>query len=133
MKCFISRVLLFSFNGQTPHQAMLTTTASLPHAAEDGASRWMDWTLALRANDAQIWEKALRKLRGRQMPPPGSPQPPQKISIVCVWMENTLDTQPQSQAAMCRFSAEPHRYAATVKALVGVEVNAKEFCRRTSR
>src|SRR5262245_6760695 len=30
------------------------------------------------ADDAQIWEKALRKLRGHQMPPPGSPQPPQK-------------------------------------------------------
>src|SRR5258708_29490374 len=29
-------------------------------------------------DDAQVWEKALRKLRGHQMPPPGSPQPPQK-------------------------------------------------------
>src|SRR5262245_61672784 len=29
-------------------------------------------------DDAQIWEKALRKLRGHQMPPPGSPQPSQK-------------------------------------------------------
>src|SRR6476469_8371167 len=29
-------------------------------------------------DDAQVWEKALRKLRGNQMPPPGSPQPSQK-------------------------------------------------------
>src|SRR5580693_664202 len=29
-------------------------------------------------DDAQIWEKALRKLRGHQMPPPGLPQPSQK-------------------------------------------------------
>ena len=41
------------------------------------------------ADDAQIWEKALRKLRGHQMPPPGSPQPPQKdVDSFAAWMEN---------------------------------------------
>src|SRR5262249_44369574 len=30
------------------------------------------------ANDAAIWEKAVRKLRGRLMPPPGAKQPEQK-------------------------------------------------------
>src|SRR5262252_1038527 len=45
------------------------------------------------ADDAQVWEKALRKLRGHQMPPPGSPQPPQKdVESFVVWMENTLDS-----------------------------------------
>src|SRR5262245_53111465 len=34
--------------------------------------------LAAAPADAQLWEKALRKLRGRQMPPPGTPQPAQK-------------------------------------------------------
>src|SRR4051794_20680498 len=34
--------------------------------------------LKVAENDAQIWEKVLRKLRGHQMPPPGSPQPMQK-------------------------------------------------------
>src|SRR6516165_4101491 len=34
--------------------------------------------LKLAENDAQPWEKVLRKLRGRLMPPPGSPQPEQK-------------------------------------------------------
>src|SRR5581483_5883184 len=29
------------------------------------------------ANDAAIWEKAVRKLRGRLMPPPGAKQPEQ--------------------------------------------------------
>ena len=29
------------------------------------------------ASDAETWEKAIRKLRGRQMPPPGKPQPDQ--------------------------------------------------------
>ena len=45
------------------------------------------------ADDAQIWEKALRKLRGNQMPPPGSPQPPQKdVDSFVAWMENALDS-----------------------------------------
>src|SRR5262252_4772794 len=45
------------------------------------------------ADDAQIWEKALRKLRGHQMPPPGSPKPPQKdVDSFVAWMENALDS-----------------------------------------
>src|ERR671930_1605556 len=44
-------------------------------------------------DDAQIWEKALRKLRGHQMPPPGSPQPQQKdVDSFVAWMENALDS-----------------------------------------
>src|SRR5262245_35487553 len=85
-------------------------------------------------DDAQIWEKALRKLRGHQMPPPGSPQPPQKdVDSFVAWMENTLDS-----AAGDRYGKGPKagyvpiqrlnrtEYAASVKALVGVDVNPKE-------
>src|SRR5215831_13658152 len=44
-------------------------------------------------DDAQVWEKAMRKLRGHQMPPPGSPQPPQKdVDSFVAWMENALDS-----------------------------------------
>src|SRR3954467_4995926 len=44
-------------------------------------------------DDAQVWEKALRKLRGHQMPPPGSPQPAQKdVDSFAAWMENALDS-----------------------------------------
>ena len=31
--------------------------------------------------DAELWEKAVRKLRGRVMPPAGQPQPEQKTSM----------------------------------------------------
>jgi hypothetical protein len=49
--------------------------------------------LALDATHADVWEKALRKLRGRQMPPPGSRQPDQKeIDTFVTWMEATLDS-----------------------------------------
>ncbi len=43
--------------------------------------------------DAETWEKAIRKLRGRLMPPPGEPQPDQATLDGFVgWMETKLDT-----------------------------------------
>ena len=42
--------------------------------------------------DAEIWEKAIRKLRGRLMPPPGETQPDQPtIDRFVSWMEGQLD------------------------------------------
>src|SRR4051794_6083688 len=99
------------------------------------------------ADDAQIWEKALRKLRGHQMPPPGSPQPPQKdVDSFAVWMENALDSAAGDSHARESASSEAGsikhapkagyvpiqrlnrtEYAASVKALLGVNVNPKEL------
>ena len=85
-------------------------------------------------DDAQVWEKALRKLRGHQMPPPGSPQPPQKdVDSFVAWMENALDSAAgDSRAKGPKAGYVPIQrlnrteYAASVKALVGVDVNPKE-------
>jgi mono/diheme cytochrome c family protein len=50
--------------------------------------------------DADIWEKALRKLRGRQMPPPGSRQPDQsEVDAFASWMEAQLDDTTGENAA----------------------------------
>src|SRR5262245_26193700 len=85
-------------------------------------------------DDAQVWEKALRKLRGHQMPPPGSPQPPQKdVDSFVAWMENALDSAAgDSHAKGPKAGYVPIQrlnrteYAASVKALMGVDVNPKE-------
>ncbi len=51
-------------------------------------------TAASIGEHAETWEKALRKLRGRQMPPPGSRQPDQQeIDAFVAWMEATLDAR----------------------------------------
>src|SRR5262245_58860722 len=84
--------------------------------------------------DAAVWEKALRKLRGHQMPPPGSPQPPQKdVDSFVAWMENALDSATgDSRAKSPKAGYVPIQrlnrteYTASVKALVGVDVNPKE-------
>src|SRR5690554_4166616 len=43
-------------------------------------------------HDAVVWEEVMRKMRGRLMPPPGSPQPEQEqIDAFVAAMEGTLD------------------------------------------
>ena len=43
-------------------------------------------------DDAHVWEEAVKKLRGRLMPPPDKPQPAQKeIDVQVAWLETKLD------------------------------------------
>src|SRR5215475_13864853 len=85
-------------------------------------------------DDAQVWEKALRKLRGHQIPPPGSPQPPQKdVDSFVAWMENALDSAAgDSNVKGPKAGYVPIQrlnrteYAASVKALLGVDLNPKD-------
>src|SRR5438067_2802443 len=130
--------------GPDQHRAMLNTYCVTCHN-----TRLKTGGLALDGeawDDAQVWEKALRKLRGNQMPPPGSPQPPQKdVDSFAAWMENALDSAAGDGHAKGGASAEARsikqgpkagyvpiqrlnrtEYAASVKALVGVDVNPKE-------
>ncbi len=82
------------------------------------------------AGDAVVWEKVLRKLRGRLMPPPGLPQPPQKdIDSFTDSMESALDTQAKGPKAGYVSIQRLNRteYAASVKALIGVDVDEKEI------
>src|SRR5580704_5082399 len=108
MKCFVSvgalLVLLISpavlqnrAVAQAPadqNRALLTTYCITCHNSRLKTGGLALDTLNLQSapDDAQVWEKALRKLRGHLMPPPGSPQPPQKdVDAFTAWMENTLD------------------------------------------
>jgi len=82
------------------------------------------------AEHPEIWEKAIRKLRGRLMPPPGARQPDQQdIDSFVAWMENTLDTQAKGPKSGFVSVQRLNRteYAAAVKALVGVDVNTKDI------
>ncbi len=79
--------------------------------------------------NADVWEKALRKLRGNLMPPPGSPQPSAKqIAGFSTWMETELDSHATGPKAGHVPIQRLNRteYAAAVKDLVGVEVDEAE-------
>jgi mono/diheme cytochrome c family protein len=119
-----------------PQRAMLNTYCVGCHntRVRTGGIAFDALDLQTAADNAQIWEKALRKLRGRLMPPPGAPQPQQKdIDSFTAWMENKLDSQAaDAHSKTPKAGYVPIQrlnrteYAATVKALVGVEVNAKD-------
>src|SRR5689334_17809338 len=84
--------------GADPHRAMLTKYCFTCHSTrlKTGGLALDRLDLQTSPDDAQIWEKALRKLRGHLMPPPGAPQPPQTdVDSFVAWMEHTLDTHPK--------------------------------------
>src|SRR5579863_2520260 len=60
------------------HWAFLQQYCSKCHNAEDWAGGIAFDTMSPQEipNDAKVWEHAVSKLRGRLMPPPGNPQPP---------------------------------------------------------
>jgi hypothetical protein len=76
------------------------------------------------------WEKVLKKLDGRLMPPPGNPQPEQaRIDDFIGWVEDTLDKNP----AMPKAGHVPIQrlnrteYARTVRDLIGVDIKAEDY------
>ncbi|HLG56201.1 MAG TPA: DUF1592 domain-containing protein [Vicinamibacterales bacterium] len=92
---------------------------------------------------ADVWEAAVRKLRGRLMPPPGSRQPDQReIDAFVTWMEATLDAPPSgpdSVAGLPRRSRQAKaghvpmqrmtrtEYGTAVNDLLGIELDAKQL------
>jgi len=84
--------------------------------------------------DAETWEKAVRKLRGRLMPPAGNPQPDaQAVQSFVTWMEGNLDRAGQTRTdpghvALHRLNRK--EYANAVRDLLDVEVDAGELLPR---
>src|SRR6202521_2311966 len=82
------------------------------------------------AQHPEIFEKAVRKLRGRQMPPPGMPQPSQKeVDALIAWLENTLDESSKAHLAGRVPVQRLNRteYANAVKDLLAVEIDPTQY------
>lgn len=85
------------------------------------------------AQDAEEWEKAVLKLRGRLMPPAGQKQPTQpEVDAFVSYLETSLD----SAAKAAKHAHVGHvpiqrlnrvEFATTVKNLVGVDVDPKQI------
>src|SRR5579862_8315979 len=120
-----------------PNRAMLNTYCVGCHSArlKTGGLVLEGLSTQQVASDAATWEKVLKKLRGRLMPPPGLPQPPQKdIDSFTAYMENALDTQEKATQAKGPTAGyvpiqrlNRAEYAASVKALIGVDVDEKDI------
>jgi hypothetical protein len=78
----------------------------------------------------EIFEKAVRKLRGRQMPPPGNLQPSQKeVDELIGWLESTLDESSKAHLAGRVPVQRLNRteYANAVKDLLAVEIDPSQY------
>jgi hypothetical protein len=83
------------------------------------------------AQHAQVLEKAVRKLRGRMMPPPKEPRPDEQTLMAFVsWLEDSLDAATAGSRAYP--AIVPHRlnreeYSNAVRDLLALEVEPGEF------
>jgi hypothetical protein len=78
----------------------------------------------------EIFEKAVRKLRGRLMPPPGNAQPTQQeIDALVGWLESTLDEASKTHLAGRVPVQRLNRteYANAVKDLLAVEIDPEQY------
>src|SRR5579862_9393792 len=88
-------------------------------------------TAATVAQDPERFEKAVRKLRGRVMPPPGAKQPDGKaVDSLVAWLEDSLDKVPTQayvtdQVVLHRLNRKEYENA--VRDLLLVEVNGAEL------
>jgi hypothetical protein len=88
-------------------------------------------TAASIAKNPDLFEKAVRKLRGRVMPPPGAKQPDAKaVDSLVAWLEDSLDKIPSQehitdQVVLHRLNRKEYENA--VHDLLSVEVNAAEL------
>jgi mono/diheme cytochrome c family protein len=78
--------------------------------------------------DALTWERAIRKLRGGMMPPPGASRPPlEAVNMLASYLEDSLDKA--SAATPNPGSVRIHRlnraeYANAMRDIFGIDVNA---------
>jgi mono/diheme cytochrome c family protein len=88
-------------------------------------------TAASVAKDPETFEKAVRKLRGRVMPPPGAKQPDGKaVDSLVAWLEGSLDKIPTQayitdRVVLHRLNREEYENA--VRDLLLVEVKGAEL------
>jgi hypothetical protein len=118
---------------QDQHWGFLQQYCSKCHNSEDWAGGIAFDTMTPQdiPGDAKTWEHAVAKLRGRLMPPPGNPQPPNdRIHGFVSYMEDTLDAAATHKVDAPRVAL--HRmnrteYANAIWELLRVRVNANQI------
>jgi hypothetical protein len=99
--------------------------------AKTGGVSFEGITAASVAKDPELFEKAVRKLRGRVMPPPGAKQPDGKaVDSLVAWLEGSLDKLPNEarvtdSEVLHRLNREEYQHA--VHDLLLVDINAAEM------
>ena len=98
---------------------------------KSGGASFEGMTAASVAKNPELFEKAVRKLRGRVMPPPNMKQPDGKvIDSLVAWLEDSLDkipTQAYVTDKVVLHRLNRKEYENAVRDLLKVEVNGAEL------
>jgi len=115
-----------------PIRSMLDTYCVTCHSAtaRAGGIAFTGMSVDIIGDNAEIWEKAVRKLRGHLMPPPGSRQPQQsEVDAFITSLENALDSNTDRPVAghvgIQRMTRT--EYGIAVKDLLGVDIDAENL------
>jgi mono/diheme cytochrome c family protein len=77
--------------------------------------------------NAEVWEKAIRKLRGRMMPPPGNPRPDEaRTEALIGWLEAYLDhaaSQHPDPGRVALHRLNRKEYANAVRDLLALDID----------
>jgi mono/diheme cytochrome c family protein len=98
--------------------------------AKIGGASFQDLTPSSIAKNPELFEKAVRKLRGRVMPPPGAKQPDGKaVDSLVSWLEDSLDKLPNpahvsDQVVLHRLNREEYQHAVHDLLLVDVDAGS---------
>jgi mono/diheme cytochrome c family protein len=99
--------------------------------AKTGGVSFDGITAASIAEHPDLFEKAVRKLRGRVMPPPGAKQPEAAaVDSLVSWLETSLDkaaTQAQIPDQVVLHRLNRKEYANAVRDLLAVDVDSNEL------
>jgi Protein of unknown function (DUF1592)/Protein of unknown function (DUF1588)/Protein of unknown function (DUF1585)/Protein of unknown function (DUF1595)/Protein of unknown function (DUF1587) len=115
--------------GVTPEWQFFDRYCSKCHNSTDWAGGVAFDTMAPESfgDDAEVWEEAVRKLRGRLMPPPDKPQPEQQtIDAQVHWLETKLDAQAQvhpNPGSVVLHRLNRTEYAREVENLLGLKID----------
>lgn len=122
-------------NDADTYRELLNTYCSDCHNSEDwaGSLAFDLMDLGNVGHDPEVWETAIRKLRGRLMPPPGNDQPSQaQIDRFVSYLENNLDEALASGQEPVAGHVPVQRlnrteYAIAVKELLGIDIDPADY------
>ena len=127
-----SQTIPRSANRSTPIQTMLDTYCVGCHSTTGraGGVAFAGMSVDAIGDNAEIWEKAVRKLRGHLMPPPGSRQPTQAeadafISSLEIALDSNTARPVAGHVGIQRMTRT--EYGIAVKDLLGVEIDAEDL------